>query len=199
MTSVGRHLVVFLSCLEAIHKVTVKFIKVSHELMCMGRSDINIMVDIQCGVVALVGKEQRNTSRCVRSIVVCELSKGQELSPIVLLVAAIMMEIFLQHLVSVFQLTISLGIITGGEVDLDTKQGGERSEELQGELRTVIASDMEGNAVFGENMVQEQSGNLRGIHLVVSWYHDELLACTVNDIEDRSVTMGWQKLLDQIK
>ena len=46
-------------------------------------------VDRDVGVVALVGKEGRDASGSVQSIVVQELCKGQEFGPVVLLVVAI--------------------------------------------------------------------------------------------------------------
>ena len=46
-------------------------------------------VDRDVGVVALVGKEGRDASGCIRSIVVQELRKGQEFGPVVLPVVAI--------------------------------------------------------------------------------------------------------------
>ena len=50
---------------------------------------VSFWVDRDVGVVALVGKEGRDASGSVWSIVVQELHKGQEFGPVILLVVAI--------------------------------------------------------------------------------------------------------------
>ena len=72
-------------------------------------------------MVALVGKEWSYSSRGVRSIVVSELRNWKKVEPIVLLIVVIDLEVLFQGLVHAFGLSVTLGVISGGEVELHVK------------------------------------------------------------------------------
>src|SRR6266581_2292475 len=63
-------------------------------------------------VVTLVSVEWRHTGGGVRSIIVGELRKGQEFSPIVLLVVAVNPQILLQCLVHMLCLSVTFWVVT---------------------------------------------------------------------------------------
>jgi hypothetical protein len=69
-------------------------------------------------VVTFVGKERGNSSSSARSIVVSEFRKRKESEPIVLLVIAEYSEVLFQSLIDTFCLSITFGMIAGGEVKL---------------------------------------------------------------------------------
>jgi len=58
-------------------------------------------------MVAFVGKERRDTSGSTWSIVISKFRKWEEVSPVVLLVVAIDVEVLFQSLVSTLGLTIT--------------------------------------------------------------------------------------------
>ena len=72
-------------------------------------------------MVAFIGKEQGYSSCGVRSVIVCKLRNWKEVRPIVLLIVAIDSEVLFQGLVHAFGLSVTLGMITGGEVELHVK------------------------------------------------------------------------------
>ena len=72
-------------------------------------------------VVAFVGKKWGYPSRGVWSIVVCELCDRKKVRPIVLLIVAIDSEVLFQSLVHAFGLSVTLGVISRGEVELHVK------------------------------------------------------------------------------
>ena len=72
-------------------------------------------------MVAFIGKEWRYSSRGIRSVIICKLHDWKEVRPIVLLIVAIDLEVLFQGLVHVFSLSVTLGMITRGEVKLHVK------------------------------------------------------------------------------
>ena len=75
-------------------------------------------VNSDIGVVAFVGKKWRNSSRSCRSIVVSKLTKREKAGPVVLLVVAEDLKIFLNGLIEPFGLSIAFQVITRCEVNL---------------------------------------------------------------------------------
>ena len=98
-----------------------EFVEVSDILVCTSRNEIVFRMDGDGRVIAFVGEEQRYSGCCIRSIVVSELSQGEEQTPIILLIVGIHTEILLQGLVDPFGLTITFRVISGGEVQLHIK------------------------------------------------------------------------------
>ena len=99
----------------------VEGVEVDRVLLGMYGSQISLGMDGDVWVVAFVSKEQGHTGSCVQSIIVCKLCKRQELGPIVLLVIAVNPQALFQHLVHSLCLSIALGMITRGEMEMDIK------------------------------------------------------------------------------
>ena len=93
-------------------ELLVKLIEVGDKVSCMSQSEVTLRVNSDVRVVALVGIEGHNTGGCTWHVVVCKLSKGQQVEPIVLLVVAVDSEILFQSLISSFGLSITFGVIT---------------------------------------------------------------------------------------
>jgi len=72
-------------------------------------------------MVAFFGKERRDTSGSTQSIVISEFHKWEEVSPVVLLVVAIDVEVLFQSLVSMLGLTITFRMVTRGKVQSDVE------------------------------------------------------------------------------
>ena len=58
----------------------------------------------------------------MRSIVVCKLSEGEEVDPVVLLIVDVHPKVLFQDLVDPFGLAVSLRVVGCREVGLDAKQ-----------------------------------------------------------------------------
>ena len=76
------------------------------------------------GMISLVGKEWGYASSGVGSIVVCELCKGQEFRPIVLLVVTKHSEVLFKCLISLFCLSVAFRVVSGGKVEFHIFIGG---------------------------------------------------------------------------
>jgi hypothetical protein len=68
-------------------------------------------MDFEVWVVALVGEERRHISSSTGCIVVGEFSNWEEWCPVALLIVAVDPEVLFQSLISVFDLTIALGMV----------------------------------------------------------------------------------------
>ena len=74
-------------------------------------------VDGKIRMIALIGKEQRDSHSRTWSIIIGEFRKWKEHVPIVLVVAEYLQVLF-QGLISPFCLSITFGVISGGEGEL---------------------------------------------------------------------------------
>src|SRR5882724_7626319 len=70
-------------------------------------------------VKALVGKEGSDCGFRLRSVVVCELCKGEKVDPVILLVIAVYTKVLLQDLIDPFGLAIGLWVVSSRKVGLD--------------------------------------------------------------------------------
>ena len=70
------------------------------------------------GMITFVGEKLRDSSGSCRSIVVSELTKGEEAGPVVLLVVAEDVKVLLKGLIELFRLSIIFWVITRCEVNL---------------------------------------------------------------------------------
>src|SRR6266581_7375278 len=113
-------------------------------------------MDGEVGIVAFVGEEGGDTHGSIRSIIVCELRKRQELGPIVLLIVGIYLQILLKHLVHSLGLSISFRVVAGGEVETDIKGLAQGTEEMGNKLRTPVRGDVQGNSMFRKHIEEEQ-------------------------------------------
>ena len=78
-----------------------------------------------------------------------------------MLVVAIDSEVLFQSLVCSFGLSITFGMISGGEVELHVQCSSERMEEVGYEFCTAIGSDMARDTVLGKDMENEELCKLR--------------------------------------
>ena len=116
-------------------------VEIDGVLLCAYRSQVSLQMDGEVGVVAFVGEEWGNACGSIRSIIVCELHKWQELGPIVLLIVRVYLQILLKHLVHLLSLSISFWVVARGEVEADIKglsQGMEKWEMNSGPLSEVM-------------------------------------------------------------
>ena len=118
----------------------------------MFRGKIRVGEDDEVRVVALVGKEQRDTGGHARSIIVSELHEREELSPVVLLVVTVDVEVLLEGLVGMLCLPIPLRVVSRGEVELHVEGFTKRAEEVGDEFWTSIGGGMSRYSVFGEDV-----------------------------------------------
>ena len=81
-------------------------------------------------VISLVGEEWGYSSGSTQGIVVCKLCEQEKLSPVVLLVVAVNLDVLFQCLISVFGLSVAFRMVTGGEVKLHIESFSERPEEM---------------------------------------------------------------------
>ena len=99
-------------------ELLVEFIKVHSKLSCSKRGNVTFRVDRNVRMVAFVGKEGRNSSRGVRSIVIGKLRDWKKVGPVVLLVVAIDLEVLFKGLIRAFGLSVTFRVVPGGEVEL---------------------------------------------------------------------------------
>jgi len=158
-----------------------EFLEVGGIFLSAGRTEAQVGVDCDVGVVAFVGKEGRDTCGCTRGVVKCELRKWEEFGPIVLLVVTVDSEVLFESLVHLLSLTISFWVITRGEMQGHSKCFSERVEEMGDELRTSVGGDMGGYSVFGKHVCDKELGKLRGSDGVVGRNEYSLLQEVVHD------------------
>ena len=75
-------------------------------------------LDGKIWMIALIGKEQRDSRSRAWSIIIGEFHKWEECVPIVLLVVAEYLQVLFQGLISLFCLSVTFGVVSGGEVEL---------------------------------------------------------------------------------
>ena len=68
-------------------------------------------------MVSFIGKKWRDSSGGIRSVIISKFGDGEQIQPIVLLVVAVYLEVFLQGLIHLFGLSVAFRMITGGEVE----------------------------------------------------------------------------------
>ena len=69
-------------------------------------------------MIALIGKERRDSHSRAWSIIIGEFCKWKEHVPIVLLVVAEYSQVLFQGLISPFHLSVTFGVVSRGEVEL---------------------------------------------------------------------------------
>jgi len=158
-----------------------EFLEVGGIFLSTGRTEAQVGVDCYVRVVAFVGEEGRDTSGCARGVVKSELCEWEEFGPIVLLVVTVDLEILFESLVHPLGLTISLWVITRGEMQGHSECFSEGAEEVGDELQTSVGGDMGGYSVFGKHMCDEELGKLRGSDGVIGRNEYSLLREAVHD------------------
>ena len=118
----------------------------------MGGGQFSLQVDGKVWVIPLVGIEWGNGGSRAQSVVVSKLHERKQREPVVLLIVAVDPDVLFQGLVSALGLTITFRMVPRGEVQLHVQGCAQRSEEVQDELRTPIASYMGWDAMLREDM-----------------------------------------------
>ena len=108
----------FLSFRDVFSEHSVKFIEVRYEISDSSRGNVIIRVNGDGKVIAFVSVEWRDTSSSVWSIVVCEFCEWKERTPIILLKVNVRSKVLFESLINLFSLSVSFGMITGGEVNM---------------------------------------------------------------------------------
>ena len=156
LSGIRRALVMFLHVVHLFAEKLVEGVEIDGVLLCMYRSQVSLQMDGEVGVVAFVGEEGGDAHGSIRSIIVCELRKWQELGPIVLLIVRVYLQILLKHLVHLLSLSISFQVVARGEVEADIKGLAQGTEEMGNKLWTPVGGNVQGNSVFGEHIEKEQ-------------------------------------------
>jgi hypothetical protein len=91
----------------------------------------------------------------MQSVVVHKLAKGKKRSPVVLLVAALYPDVLFQNLVDVLSLSVGRRMIASGEVKTHSKCFAQGTEEVINKLGALVAGNMVGDSVLGEDVKDE--------------------------------------------
>jgi hypothetical protein len=75
-----------------------------------------------------------------------------------LLVVAVGVEVLLESLIDPLGLSVSLGMISRGEMEFHTEGSSEAAEEVRNELRAAVRGNMSRYSVLGEDMEDEEAG-----------------------------------------
>ena len=107
-------------------------------------------------------------------------------------------KVLLQFLINSLGLSISLGVISGGEGRVDSKEFIKRLRKVGRELGTSIGYNLLGKAMVAPNVITEQSCSSFCREIVTGG--DEVCSfCeSVDDDKDGGVTMRGRKLSDEI-
>jgi hypothetical protein len=140
-----------------------------------------LRMDFEVQVVALVGEERRHTSSGTWCVVVGEFGNGGEWFPVALLIVAIDPEVLFQSLVSMFSLTLTLRMVSWGEVQLHFESSPQGLPEMWYKLGTPVRSDVWGDFVLRKDMKHKRVHKDLWGYLVSSKDKDSLFSETVND------------------
>lgn len=116
----------------------VEFVEIYRHVTSPERGEFAFGVNGEVWIVALVGKERRDSGGSVRSIVVSEFGKRKEGFPIVLLIGAINADVLLEGLIGTFRLSVGFGMVTGGEMEFHIDGLSEGLEELGDKLGATV-------------------------------------------------------------
>ena len=101
-------------------------------------------------MIPLIGEKEGDTCSCTQSIVVGKFHKGQKVSPVVLLVVTIHIEVLFQILISSLSLAIPLWMVSRDEVEIDIQSLIEGMKEMRYKLWTPIRGDIREDSMLGE-------------------------------------------------
>jgi len=106
-------------------------------------------------MITFVSEEGGNAHSGTWSIIVSKFRQREEFRPIVLLVIAIDSNVLFQGLIRSFSLSISFGVITGGEMELHIQSCSERPEEVGYKLGASVRSNVRRDTMFREYVHNE--------------------------------------------
>jgi hypothetical protein len=136
-----------------------EFVRIILSLVDIGTSDGSIG-EGEKWVITLVRKERRHAGRCVRSVIERKLSKGEEFSPVVLVIHTIHADVLLKGLIHVFRLSVGLRVMAGSKMHGHIEKFAQCAEEGGNKFRASVRSDVGRNTVFGEYVNKEESSEL---------------------------------------
>ena len=115
---IRRNLVTLLSFSNRFLDLSVKFVEVGNKLAGLVGSNLLVQGRGEVWIVAFVRKEGGNAGSVIHSVVVSELSHGEERGPIVLLVGTEDSEDLFEGLVNTLSLSVGFQVVSGGEVEI---------------------------------------------------------------------------------
>ena len=133
-------------------------------------------MDRKVRMVTFVGKEWGDPCSGTRGIVVSKFRKREQDIPVILLIIAKYPQVLFQGLIGPLGLSVTFGVVSGGEVELHVKCFSEGAEKSGNELRTLVRGYMFGNAMLREDMHDE--------------YCCKVFGCTVNCSQDENALFG---------
>ena len=95
-----------------------KLLEVRDGVSGCGQDQVLVKACGEAEIISFIGKKRGDSSGGIRGVIISKLSDGEQIQPIVLLVVAVYSEVLLQGLIHLFGLSITFGVITGGEVEL---------------------------------------------------------------------------------
>ena len=102
-------------------------------------------------------------------VVVGELSIGQVVGPIILLIRHIVSEHLFKYSVHSLSLSISLRVKGSGHSDLGSKSLEECLPEVTCEFGVVVTDDYSRKSILPEDRLEEDSSNFRGSGIGCGW------------------------------
>ena len=111
------------------------------------------------------------------------------------------MSVFNLHnkgLIHSFSWSVCFWMIAGGEVKSHFQCFTQCSEELRDEFGSSVRSDMRRYSMFREDMKNEEICKLFGSNSVMGRNENCLFRSTIDNHQDRSISVGRRKLFDEI-
>ena len=124
------------------------------------------------------------------SVVVRELSDGEEVWPVVLLIGTIAAKVAFERLVRSFCLAVSFGMISRGKLQLHVQTSSERSNEVGSEQGTSIGDYVGGDTMFRKDVEEIELGKAFGLEITGGWDKQRHLREAVDDDENGVISSG---------
>src|SRR5882672_4254652 len=150
---------------DLVTQVLVKFFQICSNRVSSIRHN-RFKGNFEFGVEALVGEEGGDHGGRMRSIVVCEFGKGQEVDLVILLVVDVYPKVLFKDLVDMFGLPIGLWVVGSQEIGLDTEQLAKQSLKARDEVLPSIGDDFCGHAMLCEDLRQKDVSQV--LHIDIS-------------------------------
>ena len=117
-------------------------------------------------------------------VVISELSIGQVVVPIILLIRHIVSEHLFKCSVHLLSLSISLRVEGSGHSDLSSKGLEEYLPEVTCKFGVAVTDNYLEKSILAEDRLEEDSSNLRGSGIDCGWLDDSDLGQTVHKYDD---------------
>jgi hypothetical protein len=140
-------------------------------------------------VVSVEGEEWRQ-SRGVRGVVVCgELRQGEPRAPVILQVIDVRPEVLLHDGVESLCLAVGLRVEGGGHATSNLESAAQPTPEVGGELGATVGGDCLWQAVQAEDPLEEQVGEVGGVHVGAARDEVALLGQAVDNYPNGVATL----------